>query len=187
VKSDWKWDALDPRERRVAELLVQGKSNAVICAEVFHSRARVQDCIKKILIKTGADSTRGAIALLVAERQTLTLLGVLDQARAGLAIVQDRVVRFANRAMQQMYGYDLEEMMGMPFLELVAPAFRSAVLRQHELRLKGEPFSTLYVIRILCKGGQEREVVVANAGQIQYKGGPAILITITAAPHVGGE
>jgi len=58
VKSDWKWDGLDPCERRVAKLLVQGKSNMAICAEVFLSRARVQDCIKRILIKTGADTTR---------------------------------------------------------------------------------------------------------------------------------
>jgi PAS domain S-box-containing protein len=187
VKSDWKWDSLDPREREVAELLMQGQSNAAISAEVYLSKARVQDSIKRILIKTGTDSTRGAIALLVAERHTLVLLGVLDQARAGLAIVQDRVVRFANMAMQQMYGYNLEEIMGMPFVELIAPRSRGAVVRQHELRLKGEPFSTLYVIRILCKGGQEKEVVVANAGQIEYKGRTAILITITAVPHVGEE
>jgi PAS domain S-box-containing protein len=185
VKSDWKWDELDARERRIAELLVQGKSNAAICNEVFLSKARVQYCIQRILIKTGTDSTRSAIALLVEERETLTLLGVLDQARSGLAIVQDRVVKFANRAMREMYGYDLEEMMGMPLVELLAPASRGAVVKQHELRLKGEPFSTLYVIRILCKGGQEKEVVVANAGQIQYKGRSAILTTID--PHVGEE
>ena len=47
MESGWKWDRLDPFERRVAELLLEGKSNAAICAEVFHSRARVQDCIKK--------------------------------------------------------------------------------------------------------------------------------------------
>ncbi len=185
VKNDWKWDTLDPLERRVAEFLVQGKSNAAICAEVFLSRARVQDCIKRILIKTGADSTRRAIALLVEERETLNLLGVLDQARDGVAIVQDRVVMFANRAMRETYGYDLEEMVGMPFVELVAPRSRSAAIKQHELRVKGEPFSTLYVIGIVCKGGQEREVVVANAGQIQYKGKTAILTT--AIPHLGEE
>ena len=74
MESDWKWDKLDPLERKVAELLLQGKSNAAICAEVFHSRARVQECIKRILIKTGADSTRAAIVLLVEERENLALI-----------------------------------------------------------------------------------------------------------------
>ena len=64
MESGWGWDRLDPFERRVAELLLEGKSNAAICEEVFHSRARVQDCIKKILIKTKTNSTRSAIVLL---------------------------------------------------------------------------------------------------------------------------
>ena len=45
METGWKWDLLDPLERQVVELLLQGKSNAAICAEVFHSRARVQECI----------------------------------------------------------------------------------------------------------------------------------------------
>jgi len=182
VKTDWNWDKLDPLERRVAEFLVQGKSNATICTEVFLSRARVQECIKRILIKTGADSTRGAIALLVQERETLTLLSVLEQARDGVAIVQDRVVTFANRALQEVLGYDAEEIIGMPFVELVAARSRNAALKQHELRLRGAPFSTLYVIGALCKGGREKDVVVANAGQILYRGEPAVLTAVI--PHV---
>ena len=41
MNTEWKWDELDPREQLIAELLLQGKSNAAICAEVFLSRARV--------------------------------------------------------------------------------------------------------------------------------------------------
>ena len=63
MESDWKWDRLDPLERQVAELLLEGKSNATICAEVFLSRARVQDHIKRILIKTGTDTTVAANGL----------------------------------------------------------------------------------------------------------------------------
>ena len=37
MDTEWIWDRLDPLERQVAELLLQGKSNATICAEVFHS------------------------------------------------------------------------------------------------------------------------------------------------------
>ncbi len=104
METGWKWDRLDPLERRVAELLLQGKSNAAICAEVFHSRARVQECIKRILIKTGADSTRGAIVLLAEERETLALLRVLEQANNGVAILQDRVCKFANKALARAAG-----------------------------------------------------------------------------------
>ena len=118
--------------------------------------------------------------------ETLTLLRVLDTARGGLAIVQDHVVEFANKALLEIYGYDLEEMVGVPFVELVAPRSRDAALRQHELRLRGEPFDTLYTIRILCKGGQEKEVVVANAGEVRYLGKPAILTTVTSPIGTNG-
>jgi DNA-binding CsgD family transcriptional regulator len=182
METDWKWDRLNPLERQVAELLVQGKSNAAICDEVFLSRARVQDCIKRILIKTGADSTRAAIALLVEERETLTLLRVLEQPRDGLVIIQDRVARFANSPAREMWGYDGNEMAGIPLIELIALRSRDLVMTQHELRVKGEPFSQTHWIGILCKGGQEKEVMVASAGQIQFRGKPAILVIVV--PHV---
>ena len=156
MESEWKWDRLDPLERQVAELLVEGKSNAAICSEVFLSRARVQECIKRILIKTGARSTRGAIALLVEERETQTLFRILDQASDGVAIAQDRVVRFANRAFHEMHGYAPGEMVGMPMIEIIAPRSWDLVANHHSLRLKGVAFPQSYNIRILCKGGKRR-------------------------------
>ena len=178
MKSDWKWDELDPRERQIAELLVQGKSNAAICAEVFLSKARVQDCIKRIVIKTGAEGTRGAIALLVEERETLSLLRVLQQATDGVVILQDRFLKFANRAVEEIHGYEPNEMVGIPFVDLMAPGSKSAATKHYELRMQGEPVPTTYATRILCKDGQEKDAIVASAGQIRYCGRPAILAIV---------
>jgi len=178
VKSDWKWEKLDPLERRVAELLVQGKSNAAICGEVFLSRARVQECIKRILIKTGTESTRAAIVLLVEERENQSLISILDAARAGIVILQDRVVRFANSSALEVWGYEADEIEGKPLIELVAPKSRGLVTRQYELRAKGEPFSQKYWIEILCKSGEEKKVLIASAGQILFGGKPAVLAVV---------
>ena len=183
MESEWKWDKLDPTERHIAELLVQGKSNAAICAEVFLSRARVQECIKRIQIKTGADSTRSAIALLVEERETLSLLRVLDQATDGVAILQDRVVKFVNKSLAEIHGYDdPEEMVGMPFVELIAPGARDTVAERYDLRMQDSPVPRSYVTRILCKGGQEKKVTIASAGLIRYKGRPAVLAIAVLGP-----
>jgi len=175
VKNDWKWEGLDPTERQIAELLVRGKSNAAICAGLSLSKARVQDYIKRILIKTGADTRRAAIALLIEERATLTVLSMLDEAPDGVIIIQDRLVKFANKRLRDMLGYDLEEMEELPFVDLMAPGSRSTTTKQYELRMQGEPFSTSYAIRMLCKDGQEKDAVMASAGQIGYSGRPAIL------------
>ena len=175
MESEWSWDRLDPLERKVADLLVQGRSNAAICVEVFHSRARVQECIKRILIKTGAHSTRAAIAILVEERETLSLLRVLDQASDGVAIVQDRLLKFVNRALGSILGYDPEELEGVPFVELAAPRSRDAQAERYDLRMKGEPFLGSYVVRAVCKGGQEKDLIITIGGLIQFRGRPAIL------------
>ena len=184
MESEWKWDKLDPTERRIAELLVEGKSNAAICSEVFLSRARVQDSIKRILIKTGANSTRGAIAFLVEERENLSLLRTLDQASDGVMIIQDRVAAFANRALHRIHEYEPYEMHGVPMMELIAPRSRDFIVKQYELRMKGHPFVQSYTFRILCKGGQEKDVTVASIRLTRYRGRPAVLAIVLPAAEM---
>jgi len=178
MESGWGWDRLDPFERRVAELLLEGKSNAAICEEVFHSRARVQDCIKRILIKTKTNSTRSAIVLLAEERETLSLLHVLEQATDGVAIVQDRVLKFVNRAFAEGCGYETNEMVGMPLVELVAPESRDIVAKQYELRMQNEPLPRRYAATILCKGRQKKDATITSAGLVRYRGRPAIMAVV---------
>ena len=187
MDAEWIWDRLDPIERQVAELLLQGKSNAAICAEVFHSRARVQECIKRISIKTGADGTRGAIVLLAEERETLSLLRILEQARDGVAILQDRVLKFANKAMAKLMGYTVEELVGWPIAELLAPEIRDEQVHQYELRMRGDPLPRNYTTRVICKTGETKELAVASAGLVHYKGRPALMAIVTNIVEGGGQ
>jgi PAS domain S-box-containing protein len=187
METGWKWDLLDPLERQVAELLLQGKSNAAICAEVFHSRARVQECIKRILIKTEADSTRGAIVLLGEERETLALLRILEQANDCVAILQDRVCKFANKALAKLLGYTAEELVGWPIAELLAPEVRDVQAIQYELRMTGDPLPRSYTTRVICKTGETKDIAVASAGLVRYKGRPAIMVIAADSRRGGGQ
>jgi PAS domain S-box-containing protein len=176
--SEWKWDRLDPLERQIAELLIQGKSNAAIGSEVFLSRARVQEYIKRILIKTGTKSTRAAIALLAEERENMSLLRILDQASDGVLIIQDRVIEFANQAVHRSLGYDPYQLHGIPMIERLAPRSRDLVTSQYDLRIGGEPFLQSYEIRVLCKDGQEKDVVVSSGGLLRFRGRVSILAIV---------
>jgi PAS domain S-box-containing protein len=175
MESGWTWDRLDPFERRVAELLLEGKSNAEICAEVFLSRARVQECIKRVLIKTRTRTTRSAIVLLAEEKETQSLLCVLDQATDGVIVIQDRVLKFVNHTLARGCGYDINEMVGMPLAELAAPESRDAVVKRYELRMQGHQVPVRDVITIQCKQGHARDARVTSAGLIRYMGRPAIM------------
>jgi PAS domain S-box-containing protein len=84
-------------------------------------------------------------------------------------------VKFANRALERIHGYEPRGMVGIPFVELIAPGSKNSTTKHYELRMQGEPVPTTYAIRILCKDGQEKDATVASAGQIRYCGKPAIL------------
>ncbi|MGB6837508.1 MAG: PAS domain S-box protein [Dehalococcoidia bacterium] len=174
----WRWNRLSPTEKRVAEFLLEGKSNKDICGEMFLSRARVQECIKRIVMKTGAESTRSAITLLAECRETLALLRVLEQATDGVAIVQDGVCMFANRAVAEICGYTLEEIVGMPFLEFAAPEDEGLTKQTYEDRISNKEASSIHRIKVRCKDGHIREVEVAGEGIVRYNGRPAIMVVV---------
>ncbi len=177
MTNNWKWDTLEPTERKIAGLLVQGKSNAAICREVSLSRPRVQEYIKRILIKTGASSTREAIVLLVEEKQTQTLLSVLEHARAGVVIIQDGIVKFINAALGEIVGYDPEEVAEKPYELFISPRVRDRPVRRYEHKSADDSFPGDYVTTILCKGGEENVLAILSGGVIQYRGKPALLGT----------
>jgi PAS domain S-box-containing protein len=171
----WRWNRLSDTEKRVAELLLEGKSNKDVCGEVFLSRARIQECIRRIVRKTGADSTRDAIVLLAEERETAALLRVLEQATDGVGIVQDEVVKYANRSLARICEYTPEEMVGIPFVELLAPEVRDLQVQRYEDRMEGVPFPRSYETTILRKGGGPREVRVGSGGLVRFNGRAAMM------------
>jgi PAS domain S-box-containing protein len=175
----WRWDRLSPTEKRVAELLLEGKSNRDICCEMSLSRGRVQECIKKIVTKTRSESTRKAITLLAECRETLALLRMLEQVTEGVAIMQDGVFKFVNTALAEMSGHAPGEMVGKPALEFIAPEDRERHARLYELRLKGGHLPRSHRSLILCKGGEKKEVEVASVGIVLYDGRPAIMVFTT--------
>ncbi len=99
---------------------------------------------------------------------------LVEQAKDGVFIVQDEIIRFANQGLADIYGYTVEEMVGMPFFKLLAPEYRNKVLERHRLRIQGEKLSRIYENEGLCKDGTVK-VVESSVDIIQYNGRPAAL------------
>ncbi len=187
MDAEWIWDRLEPVEQLIADLLLQGKSNKEITAETGLSRARAQEYIKRIVIKAGAAGTREALVLLTQERETSSLLQILDEATDAVVILQDRLCKFANNALTEMLGYTAQEMIDVPFAEFVAPRARDEQSKRYEERLKGEPFPGRYVTRALCKKGELKEVAVTSGGVVRYKGRPAMMAIVVENRRVGPQ
>jgi PAS domain S-box-containing protein len=92
----------------------------------------------------------------------------------GVLIIQDEKIRFANPTVERVSGYRAEELLGMNFLDLVAPDLRPMAGNRYRRRLAGEDEPTFYKLRIQRKDGQQVEIDIA-ATLIPFRGRPAVL------------
>lgn len=94
---------------------------------------------------------------------------LVEQSTDAVLITRDGVFQFANKAVEGIYGYTADEMMGMPFTKTLAPEYREAVLRNYEARIAGKDVPRVYESKILRKDGEVREAEI-SARLITYKG-----------------
>ncbi|MHB8843941.1 MAG: PAS domain S-box protein [Nitrospirota bacterium] len=98
---------------------------------------------------------------------------VVDNAGEGIFVAQDGKLKFVNPWMSATSGYSEEELLGMPFSNIVHPEDRELVYRQHLRRLKGElPANYVYSFRVLTKSGSIL-VVEMKGAPTTWEGRPA--------------
>ncbi|MCX6000842.1 MAG: PAS domain S-box protein, partial [Chloroflexi bacterium] len=100
---------------------------------------------------------------------------LVERAHDGVAILQNGVFKFANRAAAKLLGYSVDELAGMPFLPAIAAECRDLVVRRYESRLAGEPVPLVYEVKLQRKDGSLFDVELSG-GLIEYQGRPADMI-----------
>jgi PAS domain S-box-containing protein len=99
---------------------------------------------------------------------------VAENSLTGIYIDQDGKIVFANKKFAEIYGYSIEQLVGMESFELVHPDDRAWIDEIRTKRLKGEEASSEYQARGLTKDGKTIWIVRRNT-RIDYGGKPAIL------------
>jgi PAS domain S-box-containing protein len=99
-----------------------------------------------------------------------------DEVGAAAFIFQDTAIRYVNPAATVMTGFSREELLGMPFWEVIHPDDRAVVRERGMARQQGEPVPWHYEVRIRRKDECVRWVQF-SAGEIEYDGRPAVLGT----------
>jgi PAS domain S-box-containing protein len=116
---------------------------------------------------------RAEEALRTSER---TFRSFAESMAAGVLIVQDGFVRYANAAVTTITGFEAPEILGQSILFIVHPAERDLVWQHGLARLRGDAVSTRAEYRVHTKSGVERWVDITVV-LIDYQGAPALLGT----------
>jgi PAS domain S-box-containing protein len=102
---------------------------------------------------------------------------VVNSANDGIAIIQDRVIEFANPRLAEMAGYAPEEIVGRPFSEFLRPEELQGIQEVHASRLNGKEVPAKYELHLHKKNGEVLFVEV-NSSLIPYRNRPAVLVII---------
>lgn len=110
-------------------------------------------------------------ALSEAERRFYSIVSASSES---ICVVQDAVIRFTNPKVAELAGYSDEEMLDRPFIELVHPDDRSALIEKYRMRIDGSLDETRSTFRICTNGGDIRPIE-SHAVKFEWGGRPATL------------
>ena len=169
-------DCLEKGANSDVELTITSKDGRQVPVLVSHSSIKTADG-ETLVVGVARDiSERRRMDQALRESEA-KYQAVVEQSHEAVAIVQDGVFRFANRAMVAVFGYSLEELLGKAFTELIAPESREMILERYRLRMAGGHPPTTYELKTLHRNGSIIDAEL-SAGVIEYQGKPADITSL---------
>ncbi|WP_167880968.1 ATP-binding protein [Methanococcoides sp. AM1] len=114
---------------------------------------------------------------------------IVENGNDGIIILQDFVLKYANKMMLDISEYSIEDVIGKPFIDFVSSEYADFIKERYKRRLSGEDVPNHYEIEIITKNGKVIPVDI-NASTIEYEGRAAdmaILRDITERKRVQEE
>jgi len=99
---------------------------------------------------------------------------LVENANDAIFVTQDNVIKFPNPKTEDMIGYSADELLELPFTELVHPDDREMVLEKNNRNFDGEELPDTYAFRIIDRDGEEVWVQL-NPAPITWGDQPAML------------
>ena len=102
---------------------------------------------------------------------------LVEDMNDGYFVVQDSRVVFANSRSTEMLGYSVEDVIGRPVAELIAPEVFETVSDWHMKRTHGETAPQQYEVELVKRGGTKCTVELGTR-RIDYAGKPAASVVM---------
>ncbi|UCG02685.1 MAG: PAS domain-containing sensor histidine kinase [Candidatus Heimdallarchaeota archaeon] len=112
------------------------------------------------------------------EKHVQNLKSLFEQAKYGITIIQDWVLKYVNPSLSKILGYTVEDMLNTPFINFVHPDVLPELIDRYKRRISGQKAPLSYKTKLIKKDGKLVDVEI-NAGLISYRKKPADLVYIT--------
>ncbi len=103
---------------------------------------------------------------------------LVERANDGIAIIQDRRLKFVNQRLTEIIGYNVDEIIGTEFDKYIHPRELSKINDLYQFRMAGESVPTRYECVVKHKNGTDITIEI-NAGIISYDGKNANLVFVS--------
>lgn len=97
-----------------------------------------------------------------------------DNSLEAIVIAQDGVLKVANPATEKLSGYSHEELIGLPFLELIAAEDHAHTVERYERRLRGDAADRSMAVVGITRDGRRVQLEV-HSMPVEWQGRPAVL------------
>ena len=102
---------------------------------------------------------------------------VTEKANDGIVIIQDNIVEYCNPQLANMIGCSIEDVVGKPFIEFIAPEQASAIQERYNRRLQGNTEPIRFESEVQHASGKLIPVEF-NVGMMEFNNKPAILAVV---------
>ncbi len=103
---------------------------------------------------------------------------LVEKANDGITIVQNNKLVFANRKLTEISGFNLDELIGKPFIDFIHPDYQDLILKYNAARQAKETnIPSIYDIKAIHKSGHIISLEL-NSNYINYTGQPAALVVV---------
>ncbi len=108
------------------------------------------------------------------EESELKFRSVVENAKEGITIIQDGLLKYVNPCALEIMGYSEDEMLLRPFLDFIHPEDRESVTNRYRRRLAGEGLSDSFLLRIIDRQGVTKWIETDSI-QMEWAGEAAVL------------
>jgi PAS domain S-box-containing protein len=102
---------------------------------------------------------------------------VVERANDGIAIIQDKVLKYVNPRLIEISGYSQEELLGSLFADFIPLEERAKIVDRYKKRMAGKDVPSRYESRVKTKKSGERFVEFSGS-LIKFQGKSADLVII---------